>query len=307
MGKIAFVFSIIGCCRVGMGRDLYQTFPEFKAIFDQISDLSGIDIARLCFEGPEERLVTFNKGTFAQLAMSLGCFRLVTAHGIKPDFLCGMCEGQVMSWAAAEALDIRSAIEVCQKVAALMDEAPMGLMARIIGLEVDLVESICRQANQRGVVDIAIVMDPKAVSIAGEPHAVKMALELAREAGAEEMRPVPIEPRPVHSRLLKPTVQTLPSALSHLHFQDPQVPIISSLDGQPKYRAEELLPTLVRELYSTSDWYGALRWLIEHSVDTFLSLGVARGDLVRAVEGQITSLYAHSLETLNATLAHLKV
>jgi [acyl-carrier-protein] S-malonyltransferase len=306
MGKRAFVFSIIGCGCVGMGQDLYGAFPEFKAVFDEVSDLTGLNVARLCFEGPVERLSTFAQGTFAQFAMSIGCHRVLSMRGIEPDYLCGMCEGQVMSWVAAEALDMASAIAVCQRVVELINQAPLGLMARILGLELEVVQDICCQASRHGVIDVAIIMGPKAISVSGEPRAIKAALKLAHEAGAQEARPVSIEPKPVHCRLLEPAVEELVSSMSHLAFHAPKIPIVSAVDGRPRHKAEELLPILARELASTSYWQQAIQWLTGHSVDTFVSLGIARGELVRPVNEQFVSLHVHDLPTLNDTSAFLQ-
>jgi [acyl-carrier-protein] S-malonyltransferase len=306
MGKLAFVLGVIGYNDVGMGQDLHGAFPEFKAVFDEVSDLTGLNIARLCFEGPAERLSTFAQGTFAQFAMSLGCHRVLSLRGIEPDYFCGMCEGQAMSWVAAEALDMASAIAVCQRAVELINQAPLGLMARILGLELEVVQDICCQASRHGVIDVAIIMGPGAVSVSGEPRAIKAALALAHEAGAQEARPIGAEARPVHCRLLEPAVEELVSSMSHLAFHDPKIPIVSAIGSQPKQKAEELLAGFARELASTLAWQQAIQWLTEHSVDAFVSLGLAQGELVRLANEQATSLYIYDVPTLNSTLAFLQ-
>lgn len=304
MGKLAFVFAGVGHSYVGMGRDLYETFPEVKTVFDQVSDLTGVNIAQLCLAGPEGRLRRYLEGTFAQLAMGIACYRIVSSRGIKPDFFCGPCVGQLTAWVATEALDMESVIRVVRRLHELMQKAPTGLMARIVGLDFETVQDICRKASQYGVVDIAVVMGPSVTGVSGQPRAVRAALELAREAGAEDAAPLPVELRPVHSRLVEAVSQRLLSSMSNLEFQDPKVPIVSSLDGQSKRKAGELLPSFAREFSSTSYWQKAVQWLTEHSVDTFLSLALAR-EIVRLADTRVTSLHVRDVQTLNSTLTFL--
>jgi [acyl-carrier-protein] S-malonyltransferase len=305
MGKMAFVFAGVGHSYSGMGRDLYETFPVVRSVFEEVSDLTGVDIAHLCFEGPEGLLRRYVEGTFAQLAMGIACYRIVSDRGIRPDFFCGPCIGQVTSWVATEALDMGSVIQIIRRLEELIQGISPGLLARIVGLELEVVQDICHKAGQQGVIDVAVIMGPGGgICVSGQPRPVKMALELARRAGAREAAPVDVELRPVHSRLVEPVSRQLLSSMSDLAFRDPKVPIVSSLDGQPKCKAGELLPNFAHELYSTSDWQMAVNWLLDHSVDTFLSLALAR-EIVRAIDNRITSLHVRDVQTLNSTMAFL--
>ena len=98
MEKLAFVFAGAGHSYVGMGRDLYEEFPETRPIFDEVSDLTKTNIAQVCFEGSGHLLGRYREGMFAQLALGLACYQIVSLRGGRPDFFCGPCAGQIIGW-----------------------------------------------------------------------------------------------------------------------------------------------------------------------------------------------------------------
>jgi [acyl-carrier-protein] S-malonyltransferase len=302
--KLAFVFAGAGHSYLGMGQDLYETLPETRTVFDQVSDLAGIDIARLCFEGPEQRLRRYREGLLAQLALGIACYQVVSSRGVTPHFLCAPCAGQVIAWVAADAVDLACAVKVFEYVCEQVHEAPMGLLARIVGLDLQAVQEICYEVSPQGVIDIAVIMGPGVINVSGQPRPVRAALALARERGADDAAPLPIEPRPAHSRLVGHVSQRLLSVMEGVPFRDPKFPIISSLDGQPMRKAEELLPNLAKELSSTSNWQAAVQWLTDHSVNNFLSLALAR-EIVRLADKDAVSLHVRDVQTLESTMTFL--
>src|ERR1044072_5741842 len=144
--KIAFCFP--GQCSqdVGMGRAIADAFPEARAVYDEASEGVGYDVAKVCFEGPIEKLTRTDVQQPALVATSLACLRAVDTLGIRPDFVVGHSVGEYSALAAAGSLPAREATRLVKERGRAMAEAAdrhPGAMAAVLGLEDTVVEELC--------------------------------------------------------------------------------------------------------------------------------------------------------------------
>ena len=140
--KIGFIFAGQGAQYVGMGKELYDHFPEAKAVYDQA--YIDIDVKKVCFEGPEDIL---NETSYAQpciLTTSLAIAKVVEAHGIKPDYVAGLSLGEYSALAYANAMSISDAVKIVRARGQIMSEAlpaKTTSMAAVLAMEAKKIHS----------------------------------------------------------------------------------------------------------------------------------------------------------------------
>ncbi|HEV8663256.1 MAG TPA: ACP S-malonyltransferase [Candidatus Methylomirabilis sp.] len=274
-GRIAFVFPGQGSQVVGMGRPFAEAFPEAAARFTEASRVLGFDVARLCFQGPEEALALTANTQPALLTASLAVLAGLEQRGIKPDFVAGHSLGEYSGLVCAGALDFGDAVRVVRKRGEFMQEAVRvgaGAMAALIGLEVAAVEAVCGEAAAAGVVEVANVNAPGQVVIAGERAAVEQAVARAKARGAKRAIPLPVS-APFHCRLMRPVAERLREVLATVRFRDLRVPCVTNVDAAPIRTGAEAAAALVRQVASPVRWVEAVERLVREGVDTFVEVG----------------------------------
>jgi len=183
-GLVAFCFPGQGSLEVGMGREIVAAVPEALDVFERSSAASGLDLQRLCFEGPESALVETEIQQPALVTTSLAVCAAIRARGIKPDFVVGHSVGEFAALAAAGALRVEEAVALVRERGLAMAEAARknpGSMAAILGLDDEIVERICRRILN---VWPANYNCPGQIVVSGENPAVDEACAAAEEAGA---------------------------------------------------------------------------------------------------------------------------
>ncbi len=146
----AFIFPGQGSQYVGMGKGLYNEYPEARAIFDEASSATGVDLAKLCFEGPEGELNRTENTQPAILTASLAVLAVLGAMHIKPVAAAGHSLGELTAVAAAGGLTAGQAAAIAKKRGKYMQEAVpegKGLMAAVLGLDAEKIREACAEAS----------------------------------------------------------------------------------------------------------------------------------------------------------------
>ena len=153
--KLAFVYAGQGSQKVGMGRDFYEQYPEFRAVYD--SAPVDFDLKTLCFEGPIEQLSQTRYTQPCMVAFAIGVTDLLSAEGIRPAAAAGLSLGEYSALYAAGAFDREGAIATVALRGRAMEEAAAGLacgMTAVLGLDRDKLARACEEASSQGVVQI---------------------------------------------------------------------------------------------------------------------------------------------------------
>ncbi len=272
---IAFIYPGQGSQKVGMGKSLADTFREARAAFEEADAALAEPLSRLCFEGPEDQLTLTENTQPAILATSIAATRVLAARGITPGFVAGHSLGEYSANVAAGTIGFADAVRVVRRRGRYMQEAvPVGrgAMAAILGLDAATVLQACEEASQGEVVSPANVNGAGQVVIAGAAAAVQRAAERARALGARRAIPLPVS-APFHCALMKPAEERLAPELRALRVQDPQVPIVANVDGEPKRDAKAAIEALVRQVSSPVRWEDVVRRLASEGVTTYVEVG----------------------------------
>ncbi|HSD28182.1 MAG TPA: ACP S-malonyltransferase [Vicinamibacteria bacterium] len=307
--SVAFVFPGQGSQAVGMGRALFDAFPESRAVFEEADEALGFALSRLCFEGPQSELQLTANTQPALLATSVAALRPLVGRGARPEWVAGHSLGEYSALVAAGALGLGDALRTVRRRGQYMQEAvPVGrgAMAAILGLDLPAVEEACREAAAGEVVSPANVNSPGQVVIAGQTAAVERASDLCRSRGAKRAVRLPVS-APFHCALMKPAQDRLARELAAVAFRDPEVPLVNNVDARLVRRGEECRAGLVRQVSGAVRWQESVELLAREGVDTFVEVGAGTvlSGLVRKTVKGARVLSVDSPESLDAAAAAL--
>lgn len=273
MGKIAVIFPGQGAQYIGMGLDFYNTYPEFKRVFDKASDVLGYNLGDIVFEGTEYELKKTEITQPAILTVSYGMYRVFQELGIRVSGFAGLSLGEYTALVASEALPFENCVDLVRYRGRYMQEAvPIGegTMAAIMGLSGEEVEEVCKEAQGIGIVEPANYNCPGQLVIAGEVKAIEKAVEIAKEMGAKRSMVLQVS-APFHCSMLKPAGQKLSEKLKEIEFKEPNIPVIANVNGE--YYGKEITENLVNQVSSPVRWQQTIEKFIADGFDTFIEIG----------------------------------
>jgi [acyl-carrier-protein] S-malonyltransferase len=304
MGKTAFVFPGQGSQKVGMGADLLEAAPEvFDRYLGQADEASGLEIRRLCLEGPIEELTATEAAQPALFATSLAVADVARELGLVPDFVAGHSLGEYTAAVVSGALGVEDGMRLVARRGRLMAEIQSerpGAMAAIIGLGPDAVRDLCAQASAVGSVAPANLNTPSQIVCSGEEAAVERLLELAEQAGAEKAIRLKVGAA-FHSELMEPVQSQMAMAMDSVAWRDPDTPLVGNASGAVKHTAAEVREALIAQIASPVLWVDCVRTLRGAGCDTFLELGSGRtlSGLIRQIDGDAETFAADSPKRLD--------
>jgi len=272
---IAFIFPGQGAQKDGMGQALAAAFPICRETFEEADAALGEPLSRLCFEGPDDRLMLTENTQPAILAVSTAVARLVRSRGVDASFAAGHSLGEYSAHVAAGTLSFADALKAVRRRGRYMQEAvPVGegAMAAILGLDVEGVARACAEAAEGQVVTPANLNAPGQVVIAGHAAAVARAGVQAKALGAKRVIPLAVS-APFHCALMKPAEDRLAPELRALDAHAPGLPVVANVDAEPKRTASDAIEALIRQVSSPVRWEDVVKRLVAEGVTTCVELG----------------------------------
>jgi [acyl-carrier-protein] S-malonyltransferase len=281
MSKTAFLFPGQGAQTVGMGKQLYESLPAARQLFDEAGEILGYNLAEICFQGPAERL---NSTAVSQPAIYVASLAaLAGLHEREPETAAtcvaaaGLSLGEYTALAFAGALSFQDGLRVVQRRGEAMQaasDANPSSMVSILGLELPVIEELCARASKLGVMQVANLLCPGNIVVSGHQEACTEMERLVQEKGGRTIRLAVAGA--FHTDLMKPADQALAAALADIPIRPPRVPVWSNVDAAPHTDHEEIRGLLVRQVLQPVLWEQTMRNLLSEGVNRFVEIGPGR-------------------------------
>jgi len=279
MGKTAFLFPGQGAQTIGMGKDFAEASPAAAAVYEKASAVLGWDVADLCFNGPKEELDNTSVCQPAILTTGIAILEAMREAGRKEPDACtaaaGLSLGEYTALVMAGALELADALKLVQKRGVFMEDACKanpGAMAGVIGLDDDIVEALCAEAREAGMVVAANFNCPGQVVISGSVAGVARASELAKQRGAKRVRPLAVSGA-FHSPLMAPATERLEAELAETPFRHCAFDVIANVTAEPVRRPSETRLCLAKQLRSPVRWTQSVLYLAGKGYNRFVEVG----------------------------------
>ena len=267
MVSVALLCPGQGAQRVGMARDLVETFPEAREAIAAVDDALGNKLSKVMWEGPEDVLTRTDHAQPAILAHSAAVWAV--ARGRLAPFVCaaaGHSLGEYSAYLMAGSLGLAEAVRLVRRRGELMraaGDARPGTMAAVMGLAPERVAALCAEASTAAEVAVAANLNaPDQTVISGDPAAIGRATALLKAAGAKRVLPLKVSGA-FHSPLMEPPAREFAADLADAAMQAPVFPVVANASATAVATAEEARRLLGEQLTSPVRWIEGVRKLAE--------------------------------------------
>jgi [acyl-carrier-protein] S-malonyltransferase len=267
-----------------MGKDLAETFPAARAVFDEVDEALGEKLSQIIWEGPADRLTLTENTQPALMAVSCAVMRVLeTEKGVKAArarFVAGHSLGEYSALAVAGALSLADTARLLRLRGRAMQEAvPVGegAMAALLGVDVEAAAKIAAEAA--GVTDLVcgVANDnaPGQVVISGAKAAVEKAMEIGKDYGLRRAIPLPVS-APFHCALMQPAADRMAQALADVRIIAPTVPLVANVLAEAISDPEAIRQRLVEQVTGTVRWRESAAYMAEEGVRVLYEIGAGR-------------------------------
>lgn len=279
------MFSGQGAQKVGMGKDIYESYPICRKTFDEASEAVGFDMAKLCFD--ENDLL--NQTEYAQpalLTVGIAAYRLLLSLEEKPDLLMGLSLGEYTALTAAGVFGFADAVRLVHKRGKLMTEfASEGGMMASIGIANSVLEDICQ--NVPGFAACANYNTHEQTVLAGEHATLDACAAEIKKTGGKTIK-LKVS-GPFHTPLMGKAAEAFTHELNNIAANhDYEVKVISNVDAEI-FDTENYVDILTRHMTSPVRWVSCVEKTISMGADTFTELGSGKTleNFVKKIGGMI--------------------
>ena len=266
----AYIYPGQGSQYCGMGKDLFDSSNDAKRMFEAANKILDFEITNIMFGQDLDEL---KKTKVTQPAIFIHSVILSKILNFKPQIVAGHSLGEFSALVASKALNYEDALFLVSKRANAMEEACIkypGTMAAIIGLNIDLIESICEKVG--GIIKTANYNCPGQVVISGEKNSIESACEILKKNGAKRAIILPVGGA-FHSPLMTSAKNKLAMEIEKIKFNTPSCPIYQNFSNNPETDPEKIKFNLIEQMTSPVKWTQCVEKMIKNGANKFVEVG----------------------------------
>jgi [acyl-carrier-protein] S-malonyltransferase len=273
---LAAVFPGQGSQKPGMGQDLHDNVPEARAVFDEVSAATGLNVAKLCFESDEDTLRQTQNAQIALYTCGVAAYRALASRGTSATLMAGHSVGEYAALASAGIVSISDGAKLVQRRGDLMARSGNlrpGGMAAILGLERDPLAEVCAAVSTpESVVVIANDNCPGQLVISGDKDAVDRACAAASEAGAKRALPLNVSGA-FHSPLMEEAAASMGEALRQAAFTQGDATVYANVTAAPQSDPAAWAELLEAQLKNPVRWTETMQAMVANGVTEIVECG----------------------------------
>ncbi len=275
MVDTALIFPGQGAQFVGMGKDLYENFPQAREVFDKAGAILKFDLKKLCFEGPQDILSTTSNSQPAILTTSIAALRVLEASALysqfSPKFSLGLSLGEYTALVAAGSISFEDAVVLVRKRGEFMEDASRknpGKMACVLGMDMKVVDELCKGFG----CEIANLNCPGQVVVSGKTNSVELFASFAKEKGAKRVLMLDVS-GPFHSSLMTGARDKLKDYIDRIQILPPKISFISNVDAKVQADPAKIKENLIAQVNTKTLWEESMKLVVQGGIKTFLEIG----------------------------------
>lgn len=307
--KRVFLFPGQGSQTVGMGKDIYDKYEEAKVIYKKASEISGMDIEKLCFEGPEEELNKTENTQIAILTTSLAILEVLKSKGIEAEIATGLSLGEYTALIYSGILSFEQGIKLIQKRGYYMGNMlpkEEFAMAAIIGLDSKIIEEVCEEIAKKGKFIVPANYNCNIqTAISGESDAIDEAMEKLKQLGARKVVKLKTS-GPFHTSKLEDAKNEYKKELEKVDFYKGNVNVIKNLDGTYYSENDDIKDILAKHIVSPVRFDKAIQLMANENIDEYLEIGSGK-TLTGFVKKEIKDAKLFNINSLENLEEYLKI
>lgn len=268
----AYVFPGQGAQFSGMGKDLFEKSDIARTLFNSANEILGFNITKIMFEGTDEELKQ-TKVTQPAIFLHSTILAKCLGNSFNPDMVAGHSLGEFSALVANGTLTFEDGLKLVSMRAEAMQkacEATPSTMAAILGLEDEIVESVCSKIN--GIVVAANYNCPGQLVISGEVGAVEEACAKLSEAGAKRALILQVGGA-FHSPLMAPAKEKLSEAINKTTFSSPNCPVYQNINAHAVSDPMIIKENLIAQLTGAVRWTQIMNNMIKDGCTTVTEVG----------------------------------
>ena len=312
--SIAFTFPGQGSQFIGMGQEIYKSFPIARSVFEEVDENLGECLSELIFNGPVEKLTLTANAQPALMTVSVAVAKVLEHKGVSlaksASFVAGHSLGEYSALVISGCVSLGDAAKLLRIRGESMQAAvpvEKGAMAAILGLDLKTVQDATNQVSNSGVCEVANDNADGQVVVSGEKSVVENVIEIAKSQGAKRALILPVS-APFHCSLMEPAATRMQEALSEVTFNDPNIPLVSNVTAKSEVSGQTIKENLVKQVTATVRWRESILFLEANGISTLVELGAGKvlTGLARRISPNLMGVAVstpdeinHLLETVN--------